>query len=236
MIIVEKDLKYYMGLNYPITVEKYTEDDGQEYFSVEIPDLPGCGANGVTLEEAFERLDESKELWLEESLKRGLDIIEPVDEDAFSGKFLIRIPARLHMNLSKKAKSKGLSLNQYIKSQLEQSDTINSLSELIKQKDKKIMDFLESQSRAISLLQKRLENLEEIFQYTNPYQSCVTGFISDSPRVIDMTSNCSITVPSPGVAESTEIFHGSLDFPLSNIYTRHRRNWILFQDHGESKP
>lgn len=214
---MRKDLKYYMGLNYPIAVEKYTEDDGQKYFSVEVPDLPGCGASGVTLEEAFERLEESKELWLEESLKRELDIVEPVDEDAFSGKFLIRIPARLHMNLSKKAKNKGLSLNQYVKSQLEQADTINSIYDLMKQKDKKIMDFLESQSRALNLLQKRLESLEDILQYTYPYQSCETGFISDSVSTFDMTSSC-ITVPTSGSVKSTKLFYGYSDPSHTNIY------------------
>ena len=48
---MKKDLDYYIGLNYPISVEKYIEDDGNEYFSLEIPDLPGCGSSGATLDE-----------------------------------------------------------------------------------------------------------------------------------------------------------------------------------------
>lgn len=85
---MEKNLSYYMALNYPITVRKYIENNGKEYFAVEIPDLPGCGTHGATLlEEALKRLDESKKLWIEASLKRDLDIAEPVDKDNFSGNF-----------------------------------------------------------------------------------------------------------------------------------------------------
>lgn len=142
---MEKKLSYYMALNYPITVEKYIEDDGQENFAVEIPDLPGCGSHGATLEEALKRLDESKKLWIEASLKRGLDIAEPVDEDNFSGKFLLRIPARLHMNLAKIAKSKKVSLNQYVKSLLEQSDIVESLYKHIQKNDQKFFGIIETQ-------------------------------------------------------------------------------------------
>lgn len=115
---MKKDLTYYLSLNYPITIETYTE--GKEvHYSLEIPDLPGCGAEATTLNEALEKLNDAKELWIEASLKRNLNIPELVSEDDFSGKFLLRIPTKLHMALAKQAKNENLSLNQYVKSILE---------------------------------------------------------------------------------------------------------------------
>ena len=120
-ILIKKDLEYYLKLNYPITIEKYIEYDGKEYFAAEIPDLPGCSAQGETIEEALKKLEEAKKAWIEVSLERGLEIPEPVTEDQFSGKFLLRISAKLHRQLAIKAKRANMSLNQYIRSILEKS-------------------------------------------------------------------------------------------------------------------
>jgi len=115
---MKKNLKYYLNLNYPISVETYTEK-GETGYALEIPDLPGCGAGGKTLDEAMKSLQEAKELWISASLKRNLPIPEPVSEKDFSGKFLLRIPVKLHMALAKQAKRESQSLNQYVKSILE---------------------------------------------------------------------------------------------------------------------
>jgi antitoxin HicB len=115
---MKKNLKYYLSLKYPITVDTYLED-GEARYSLEIPDLPGCGAGGETIEEAMKKLEDAKELWIAASLKRNLDIPEPVSEKDFSGRFLLRIPTRLHMALTRQAKKEGQSLNQYVRSILE---------------------------------------------------------------------------------------------------------------------
>jgi antitoxin HicB len=128
---MKKDLSYYLSLNYPVTIIKDREDD-KIYFEAEIPDLPGCGAHGESVEEALKRLDEAKKLWIEVSIERGLPIPEPTSEDEFSGKFLLRIPARLHMQLSKLAQNEGVSLNQYVRNSLEkQLDIITVLEKII---------------------------------------------------------------------------------------------------------
>lgn len=113
-----KGLSYYMALQYPSTVEEY-EEEGGKYFSLSIPDLPGCGAVGETIEQALVNLAKAKEAWFEVCLEEGLSIPEPVLEDEFSGKFLLRIPPHLHMRLSKRAEREGKSLNQYIRSILD---------------------------------------------------------------------------------------------------------------------
>ena len=137
-----KDLKYYLGLNYPITIEKYTEYDEKEYFAVEIPDLPGCGAEGKTIEEALKNLEEAKRAWIEVSIEKGLDIPEPATEDQFSGKFLLRIPARLHRKLALNAKKANTSLNQYIRSVLESALHEDQVIKLLEEQKKEIQPAL----------------------------------------------------------------------------------------------
>ena len=150
-ILQKKDLKYYLNLNYPITIEKYTEYDGREYFAAEIPDLPGCGAEGKTVDEALKKLEEAKKAWIEVSLERGLEIPEPATEDQFSGKFLLRIPAKLHRQLALKAKRASVSLNQYVRSILER----------VPYEDQIISRF--------QRLEERIEYLEEATQEIKTY-------------------------------------------------------------------
>jgi antitoxin HicB len=157
---MKKDLKFYLSLKYPHTVEEY-EEDGKTYISLEIPDLPGCGAAGETYEEALAQLKEAKELWIEASLDRGLPIPEPVSEDDFSGKFLLRIPSRLHMDLAKLAKAHKLSLNQYIKSLLENALFL----EHEKNQLQKLDDFVLHIDKILNRQNDRIEWLENIMVY-----------------------------------------------------------------------
>ena len=139
-----KDLKYYLGLNYPITIEKYTEYDEKEYFAVEIPDLPGCGAGGKTIEEALKNLEAAKRAWLEVSIEKGLDIPEPATEDQFSGKFLLRIPARLHRKLAFNAKKASMSLNQYVRSVIESAIHEDRVIKLLEEQNQHLEDLKEN--------------------------------------------------------------------------------------------
>ena len=162
-ILQKMDLKYYLNLNYPITIEKYTEYDGREYFAAEIPDLPGCGAEGKTVDEALKKLEEAKKAWIEVSLERGLEIPEPATEDQFSGKFLLRIPAKLHRQLALKAKRENTSLNQYIRSILEKSlyeDQIVSTLKQLEEQNNLIMSRNELLEERIQRIEVHLSRLE----------------------------------------------------------------------------
>jgi antitoxin HicB len=162
----KKDLAYYMTLHYPYTMEQY-EEDGKIHFSLSIPDLPGCGAIGETMEQALINLEKAKEAWIELCLEEGLSIPEPELEDEFSGKFLLRIPPSLHMMLSKLAEKEGKSLNQCIRSILEakisQENNLESHDIAIL-----IREILREE---IIPLSQRLTSLEESF-----------NSISDAPR------------------------------------------------------
>ncbi len=141
----QKDLKYYLALNYPYTIEE-EEEDGKKVYVVEIPDLPGCGANGATLEEARNNLEEAKTIWIEESWKRKLSIPEPSKE--FSGRILLRIPPTLHGQLNKYARQTGLSLNQYIRNLLETKLDLSKISERLDRIEQEIHSYRELSSRS----------------------------------------------------------------------------------------
>lgn len=132
-----KDLQYYLGLKYPVVISEGIEN-GRRYIEAEIPELPGCGSFGETVEEALYRLEEARELWMKARLKRGLLIPEPVSEEDFSGKFLLRIPPELHRKLATGAKSKSLSLNQYVRKVLEDSISITAVLERMEELEQKI--------------------------------------------------------------------------------------------------
>ena len=143
-----KKLDYYLNLNYPITIDKFTDYDGKMKYVAEIPDLPGCSSYGEELEEALKKLEDAKISWIEVSLSRNLEIPEPVTENEFSGKFLLRIPAKLHKQLSVRASRDSLSLNQFIRSALEKflehdlfTLRIDSLEKLMKCFGQQILEF-----------------------------------------------------------------------------------------------
>jgi len=109
----QKDLKYYVSL--PYRVEIYPEPDGSGY-TAEVPDLPGCLTCADTLAELEEMIKDAKQGWLEVALERGVSIPEPspVFDEAYSGKFLVRMPKSLHRRLAERARREKASLNQFV--------------------------------------------------------------------------------------------------------------------------
>ena len=110
---MEKNIDYYMGLNYPVAIERISEEDGGGFFA-SIPLLPGCMSDGETLEEAYGNIEDAKKEWLRSMLEQGMNIPEPADQEEFSGKFLVRLPKSLHRTLAQISKREGVSLNQYV--------------------------------------------------------------------------------------------------------------------------
>ncbi len=109
-----KPLEYYLNLKYPITIHIAPEGG----FVAEIEDLPGCLAQGETLEEVYAEIEIARKLWLETTYEDGQDIPLPRDDREYSGKFIIRIPKSLHRQLDLLAEREGVSLNQYLVSEL----------------------------------------------------------------------------------------------------------------------
>jgi antitoxin HicB len=152
------ELAHYLSLKFPFTVEE-SEEEGKNFYVLSFPDLPGCWAEGETLEEAQQKLEEAKKAWICASLEEGLPIPEPAMEDEFSGKFLLRISPKLHMILSKNAEREGKSLNQYIRSILEakeNQDTIKGLNEGLTA----LRSWMQEE---FNILSQRLSSLETSF-------------------------------------------------------------------------
>ena len=70
-------------------------------------------ADGETVEQALESLNDAKINWIETALELGRSIPEPNTED-FSGQLRVRMPKSLHRSLSQIAKEENVSLNQLI--------------------------------------------------------------------------------------------------------------------------
>ena len=100
-------------MRYPIEVFWSDEDEG--YIAV-APDLPGTSAWGKTEAEAIKELRIAVALWIKAAGKVGNPIPRPSDRSDvnYSGKFLMRVPKRLHAELAHAAKGQGVSLNQYV--------------------------------------------------------------------------------------------------------------------------
>ena len=99
---------------YPIEIFWSDEDDG--YIAL-VPDLPGCNAWGKTGSDAIREAHDAIGAWIKaaKSMKRAIPApSRPADAMAYSGKFLMRIPKRLHGEMAKAAKGQGVSLNQYV--------------------------------------------------------------------------------------------------------------------------
>lgn len=108
----KKDVKYYMSLSYNYLIQP-TKDESGNYFYGRVLELDGCQSTGETFEKAYIELLEAMEGWLEVKIENGDFIPEPVNNENYSGKFVVRIPKSLHHKLAFEAEQEGVSLNQY---------------------------------------------------------------------------------------------------------------------------
>lgn len=94
--------------DYPLHIEPIPKDEGGGYL-VTFPDLPGCIADGETLDAAIAEARDAFMAWTAAELedKGRLQSIK-----TYSGHFVQRIPKSLHRRLANRAASEGVSLNQ----------------------------------------------------------------------------------------------------------------------------
>ena len=94
--------------DYPINVHPVPEDEGGG-FMVSVPDLPGCIADGETIDEAIAEARDAFDAWVTAEMEDKGRLPAP---KTYSGQFVQRIPKTLHLRLAERAKSEGISLNQ----------------------------------------------------------------------------------------------------------------------------
>jgi len=90
-------------------------DDG--VIAASVPELPGCFAEGATLEEALANLQEALASWLSAAVESGAEIPQPQGEaepEEYSGRFSVRVPRSLHRRLAARADAERCSLNQLV--------------------------------------------------------------------------------------------------------------------------
>lgn len=115
-----KNLDYYMNLNYPTEFQKIIEDDGENYYRITIPRLPGVIVYADSITEGISELEEAKKAWFSSCLRRNIKIPEPLHKK-YSGKLLVRMPKSLHEQLAEEAEKENVSLNSFIISKLAQN-------------------------------------------------------------------------------------------------------------------
>lgn len=97
-------------LKYPAMVRQLGETEGEGYL-VDILDLPGCFADGPTIQEATDNAEAAICEWIATAEALGRSIPAPRTADAYSGKWVQRVPKSLHKKLATEAKREGVSLN-----------------------------------------------------------------------------------------------------------------------------
>jgi len=105
-------------MRYPVYM-RWSEED--HAYLAEIPDLPGCIADGETPEEAVKALEEVANEWLQVAREEGRPIPDPTRDEA-SGKFVVRLPKSLHRRLQLLARLENVSLNQLVTSLLSERE------------------------------------------------------------------------------------------------------------------
>ena len=94
--------------DYAINIAPLPAEEGGGYL-VTLPDLPGCVADGETIDEAVAEARDAFDAWTMAEMEDKGGLPAP---KTYSGQFVQRIPKTLHMRLAKRAASEGVSLNQ----------------------------------------------------------------------------------------------------------------------------
>lgn len=95
-------------IEYPFTIRRLTKSEGGGWL-VEFPDLPGCFADGDTIEEAVTEAGDALRSWL--ATAREFKDPIPLPSMKLSGKWVQRVPRSLHTKLAARAEKEGVSLN-----------------------------------------------------------------------------------------------------------------------------
>lgn len=88
--------------------------DEDKAFVARVLEFPSLAAHGPTSEEALLEIRSTVDAVLDELIEAGEPVPEPLSRKHFSGKLNLRMPPKLHRDLSIEAAREGVSLNQWI--------------------------------------------------------------------------------------------------------------------------
>lgn len=131
-----RDIEYYMNLDYDLVVRKISSEDGA-FYQVTTKELSPAAFYGMgdTIEEAIHSFEETKKALFKDHLERGIEIPEPEKEEDlyYSGKFVVRTTPALHRKIVSLAKKEHRSLNSYINVLFEKINTMEDALDIFKQ-------------------------------------------------------------------------------------------------------
>ena len=110
---VKASQRQQMQAAYPVQLRQ-DDQNGEPYWVAELPDLPGCLADGDTAAEALESLEQAKRIWLKTALAEGRSVPPPSRYEGFSGRVLLRLPKSMHRRLAARAEMEDTSMNQLV--------------------------------------------------------------------------------------------------------------------------
>jgi predicted RNase H-like HicB family nuclease len=123
-------LKYSININ-------FSEEDN--CYIATVPAFPGLSAFGDTPEKALEEAKIVLQGFIEVYQEDKRPIPEPDILSPYSGQLRVRMPKDLHAKLSKTAKAKNMSLNNYMIQLLEGQYTLEQVEKFIKDSYEKIL-------------------------------------------------------------------------------------------------
>jgi predicted RNase H-like HicB family nuclease len=107
-----KPLKYRVDI-------AWSEED--KCYIARVPELPGCVTDGASIEQAAAHAEEAIEVYLETLSDQKRPHPPALSERTFSGKIPLRITPALHRDLTARAMTEDLSLNQFIERKLKKA-------------------------------------------------------------------------------------------------------------------
>lgn len=132
----DKTVAHYEALPYTVILRR--DEDGD--FVAKIQELPGCLAHGANEAGAIESLRSMLRLWIEDALVAGDPIPEPDGDSLPSGKWVQRVPKRLHRDLAQLAARENVSLNQMVTAMIAEAVTARSCAQIAEAQFSKLME------------------------------------------------------------------------------------------------
>jgi antitoxin HicB len=109
----DRTVEDYLALPYHIEVVYDASGEAPGWFA-RVVELPGCMTQAESREAVLAMIQAAMRAWIEVSVEEGQPIPEPLIDESYSGKFVVRVPRSLHRQLAEAAERDGVSLNAFV--------------------------------------------------------------------------------------------------------------------------
>ena len=109
----KRTVEDYLALPYHIEVVYDASGKAPGWFA-RVVELPGCMTQADSRQEVLAMIQEAMRTWIEVAVEDRQPIPEPLTDETYSGKFVVRVPRSLHRQLAEAAERDGVSLNAFV--------------------------------------------------------------------------------------------------------------------------